>query len=279
VIDSVLDIVLCVCTPIGDAVFAVLSLLSPAAGLVVLSIITGVLMLLVWRHTSNQKSIAACRRSIAASLLATRLFKDNLAVTFRAQRQIVWLCLRLLGLAVQPTLILLIPFTLVMMQIGLRYEFAPARAGEPIRVTATVRPGQSASDVGDALELPEGLSHDPQDPCCAEALRTIDWRLRPERADRFNLRLRDGASFVELPLVVGGGLPRLSSMRGGPWHERLLYSAESSLPATSRFESIRVHYPPRATPILGCDVHWLLTLLVLSIVFAVIFKPILRVHL
>jgi hypothetical protein len=278
VVDTVLDIIIRVCTLLGDLAFTALAIFSPGVGLVILSALTGLLMLLVWRYTSNQAAIADVRRKISAYLLATRLFKDNLAVTFRAQRQILRQCLRLLGLAVRPTLIMLVPFVLVMTQIGLRYEFRPAPIGRTVRVTATLRPGHSPITVGDVMQLPDGLSRDPQDPCRAAALRTIDWRLTPTRADHFTLILRRGSDAIEVPLIVGDGLTRLSRLRGGGWFDRLLYSAEPSIPQSSSFESVLIHYPSRSTPIFGLNFHWLLMLLALSIVFALILRPILKVH-
>jgi hypothetical protein len=263
---------------LGDAVFRVLSLCSPVAALVIISAAVGVLMLFVWRYTSNQEAIADARRQIAANLLATRLFKDHLAVTFRAQRLILRQSLRLLALAVRPTAIMLVPFVLVMVQIGLRYEHRPAAVGKPVRVTAKIKPGQSLEGLAGRLNLPEGLTRDPNDPCRADALSTVDWRITPSREGCHLLSFGDGGDVVEMPLCAGEGMARLSKVRGGPFWDRLLYSAEASVPESSVFDSITVHYPGRSTPILGWNIHWLITLLVVSIVFALLAKPILKVH-
>jgi hypothetical protein len=39
-----------------------------------------------------------------------------------------------------------------------------------------------------------------------------------------------------------------------------------------------VYYPARTTPLLGWDMHWLISLLILSIAFALLFKPFVKVH-
>lgn len=273
-----MDILIKFTTAIGDLVFSAVALLSPIAGLVLMSAVLGFLMLMAWRYTSNQAAIADVRRKIAAHLLATRLFKDSLAVTFRAQRQIIWQAIRLLGHAVRPTLIMLIPFTLVLSQIGLRYESRPAPVGKPIRVTATVKPGVALDGDADKLKLPEGLTCKRQDPCRAEAIRTIDWRITPSHSGDFLLAFGTEPNAVTMPLCAGEGLQRISGIRGGSWFERLLYSAEPGLPASSGYDSITIHYPQRSTLFFGYNIHWLITLLVLSIVFALILKPILKVH-
>jgi hypothetical protein len=273
-----LDLLIKITTALGDLVFAALGFLSPVAAMIVLSGIVGAVMLVVWRFTSNQSAIADVRKQIAANLLATRLFKDNLSVTFRAQRQIIWQALRLLGHAIRPTLIMLVPFTLIMSQIGLHYEFRPAPVGKPIGVTAKVKPGQSVEGAADKLQLPEGLTCNSRDPCRAEALGTIDWRITPSCSGIFTLKFGDAVQPITLALHAGDDFVRISSIRGGPWLDRLLYSAEPAIPADSIFDSITIHYPTRTTPIFGVHVHWLITLLILSILFALILKPILKVH-
>ncbi len=255
-----------------------MSSLSPALTLTILSAVIGVLMLFIWRYTSNQAAIADVRRKIAANLLATRLFKDNVAVSFRAQRQIVWQALRLLAHSIRPTIIMAVPFILVMVQIGLRYEHRPALVGQPVRVTATLKPGHAPDGEGDRLSLPDGLSRDRNDPCRAEALRTVDWRITPQRAGVFMLEFGVGQDAIRMPIWSGDRLERLSRQRGGSFWDRLLYSAEPAIPERSIFESITIHYPNRKTPIFGMNIHWLVTLLVLSIFFALLFKPIMKVH-
>lgn len=276
--DSVLDIVTRVMVWLGDVAFGALSVFSPVTALWIISAITGVLMLLIWRYTSNQDAIGDVRAKISAHLLATRLFKDDLSVTFRAQRQIIWQALRLLGYSVQPMLIMMVPFVLIMVQIGLRYEFRPFAVGERARVTAVLKPTAKLTDLKLDLVLPEGLRDDPQDPCRSEAIHTVDWRLTSEKPGAHALVLVAGQDRVRVPLVVGDGFERVSSVRGGGFWDRLLYSAEPSIASSSVVESIRINYPARSTPIFGWDVHWLISLLVLSILFALLFKPFIKVN-
>ncbi|MCZ6698999.1 MAG: hypothetical protein O7D94_08735 [Planctomycetota bacterium] len=264
---------------LGDLAFTLLGFLSPVVILWFLSAVFGVLMLLVWRYTSNQDAIADVRRKIAAHLLATRLFKDNLSVTFRAQRLIVFHALRLLVYSVRPVLIMTGPFLLIMVQIGLRYEFRPIPVGKVANISVTLKPGSDMNGPGCKLRLPPALRHDPIDPMRAEYPRTVDWRITASKAGNHTLVFGDGEDRVVMPLTVGDGFERISSIRGGGFWDRLLYSAEPSIPESSIFESIRIiNYDARSTPLFGYDVHWLVTFLILSLVFALLFKPILKVH-
>lgn len=265
-------------TLLGDLAFGILNYFSPLWALIILSALTGVAMLLIWRHTSNQDAIADVRRQISAHLLASRLFRDDLSVTFRAQRQIIWQALRLMGHSIRPMLIMTIPFVLIMVQIGLRYEFRPMPVGEVTRVKVTMKDLSKVRGVGDRLKLPDGLTKASTDPCRAMPLGTIDWRLTPRFSGTHRLVFGEGSDTIEIPVTAGDQFARLSKYRGGSFFQRLLYSAEPSIPESSAFASIEVFYPPRSTPILGLDVHWLITLLVLSIVFALVFKPFFKVH-
>ncbi len=276
--NAILDIVTAAMVWLGDVAFAVLGLFSPVVALWIISALTGVFMLLIWRYTSNQAAIADVRRQISAHLLATRLFKDNLSVTFRAQRQILLQALRLLGHSLRPMLIMLVPFVLIMVQIGLRYEFRPFQVGEEARITVTLKTDQEVKGKGALIELPDGLRHDSSDPCRIKPLRTVDWRITASRPGNYSLRIGPEEDRIDVLLAVGDGFQRLSAFRGGSFWDRLLYSAEPSIPASSIFESIQLRYQSRSTPIFGWDVHWLVTLFALSIVFALIFKPFLKVH-
>jgi hypothetical protein len=263
---------------LGTLTFVVLSICSPAVSLTIISALLGVLMLWMWGKTSNQDAIANVRRQIAAHLLATRLFKDDLSVTFRAQRQIVWQAIKLLGYSLRPMIIMMIPFVLLMSQIGLWYEHQPLKAGKPFRVKITMKDGARVEGIGEQMKSTPRIKTDRNDPCRVKALRTVDWRLTADAPGRYEVTVGTGADTVAMPVNVGAGFLRLSRMRGGSAIDRLLYSAEPSIPASSAFESIEVIYPARSTPILGFDVHWLITLFVLSIVFALLAKPFMKVH-
>lgn len=273
-----MDIVTRIMTVLGDIGFAVFSFFPPVITLVIISAVTGILMLLIWRYTSNQDAIEDVRNKISAHLLATRLFKDDLSVTFRAQRQIIWQALRLMGHSIRPMLIMTVPFVLIMVQIGLHYEFAPMPMDKATRVKVTMKDPKKGIGPGDKLKLPDGVTADRNDPCRAMPIGTIDWRLTPSRSGSFKLTFGEGSDTIEMPIEAGRSFVRVSKVRGGPFFDRLLYSAEPSIPESSAFASIEVYYPQRQTPIFGLDVHWLFTLLVLSIVFALVFKPLFKVH-
>ena len=50
----------------------------------IISAVVGLLLLIIFKYTSNQHAIAQVREKIKANMLALRLYKDSMAVTFRS---------------------------------------------------------------------------------------------------------------------------------------------------------------------------------------------------
>src|SRR5207302_273278 len=106
---------------------------------------TGVLLLVVFKHTSNQRAIKRVRDDINAHLLALKLFKDSTSVTLRAQGRILVGALRLFVLAVVPMLIMAVPVCLILGQLALWYQARPLRVGEDAVITVKLNGGAASS--------------------------------------------------------------------------------------------------------------------------------------
>ena len=75
---------------------------------------TGVLLLLVFKYTSNQRAIKQVRADIKANLLALRLFKDSAVIALYAQAAIVRGALWLAVYALVPLLVMAVPVLLIL---------------------------------------------------------------------------------------------------------------------------------------------------------------------
>jgi hypothetical protein len=111
---------------------------------------TGLLMLVVFKHTSNQRAVKAVRDDIKAHLLALKLFKENTGVVFRAQGRIFRGAFQLLVLAVVPMLVMAVPMLLLLAQLSLWYQARPLRVGEEAVITLKLngsarRPGPTCA--------------------------------------------------------------------------------------------------------------------------------------
>jgi uncharacterized membrane protein (DUF106 family) len=75
--------------PVFDAALIPFRSMPPLVGLAIVSLVTAVGMLVVFRRTSNQARLAEVKRSIHASLFEMRLFNDDLRAILRAQAEIL----------------------------------------------------------------------------------------------------------------------------------------------------------------------------------------------
>ena len=101
----------------------------------IVAAVLGVVMLVVFKYTSQQQAIRRVRDDIKAHLLALKLFPDSLAVTFRCQGRILRGAVALLLLAIVPMLVMIVPMSLLLGQMSLWYQSRPLRAGEEAVVT------------------------------------------------------------------------------------------------------------------------------------------------
>src|SRR5208283_1850014 len=83
----------------GSCLLAPISLLPGWLSATLVAAASGIVMLVIFKHTSNQRAIKAARDDIKAHLLAMKLFNDNVGVIFRAQGRVLYGALRLLVFA------------------------------------------------------------------------------------------------------------------------------------------------------------------------------------
>ncbi len=261
-------------TAFGDGVYVVLNPLPVWLGLTIISTAAGLVMLMVFRYASNQTAIGRAKDDIKANLLALRLYKDELAVVFQAQRRVAWAILRLQGLLLRPFAILLIPMLLCMAQMGLRYQWRPLRPGEVTVVTMKLH--EDVDEFGEIVLAPNaGLTIEAGPvPGGGEVV----WRVRGGEEGRHTLKFRVHDVVVEKELVVGNGFQRVSAVRPGTnWTTRLLHPAEAPLLPDSPARSVEIDLPASPSWISG-ENYWVLTFCVVSLVVAFVFRPLLGVR-
>jgi len=243
----------------------------PAGGLLLVSVVTGVVMLLLFKATSNQRAIRRTRDLMRAHMLAMRLFRDDASVVVESQKNVLRTNLKYLRYAVVPIVFILPIVVVIMVQLNLRYGPAPAAVGEAVLVKAFFRDNV---DEEVTLEAPAGVTVE------TEALRLpyrgeADWRLRAAKAGRYELRLRAaGETYVKEFVVGEAGTGRVSAERPSGFWGQLMNPGEK--PVTGKLRSIEVAYGGRANDIFGLGVHWIITFFVVSLVAAFALKGVLK---
>jgi len=258
-------IVNAVLRPVFDGLLLPFRDMPPLAGLVFVSGLTSVLMLVVFKRTSNQDKIAAVKAKITAGLFEIRLFNDDLRAIFRAQGEVLRHNLSYLGLSLVPLAWMIVPIVLVIAQLQFHYGYRGLSPGTQALVTVELREDPEGAPAA-ALDLPDGLRVD-SPAVWLPSLRQIVWRVTPERAGAFRLGVEvDGREYAKTVDVSDRVVRRSPSRLERSFLNQLLWPAEAPLPPDSPLRSISVSYPE--TPSAAGMPTWLWTFFLLSIVFA-----------
>src|SRR5262245_32425105 len=120
---------------LGSVVLAPIGVLPGWLSATLVAVGSGLLFLVAFKYTSNQRAIKAVRSDIKANLLALKLFKESPWVTLRAQGRVLWGALRSVALAVVPLLVMAVPVCLLLGQVALWYQVRPLPVGEEAVIT------------------------------------------------------------------------------------------------------------------------------------------------
>lgn len=253
----------------------------PRLMLLVCSVVTGVLMSIAFRYTSNQKALARVADLGRGHLLAIKLFKDDLPGMFRNLGHIFQCVLLRMWHSLRPALVMLVPLLFLLSQLGLRYEHRPLLPGEAavIQVQFKEPAWQQCRDT--QIEATSGIAVETE-PLRDDLQHAIYWRIRATEPGSGTVRWQLGEAAVEKSVVAAAGpqaIRAVSPRRPGTgWWDRLLHPGEPGLDGPSPVEGIIVYYPHRATPILGFDLPWWITFLIASIAIAWMMQPIVKVR-
>ncbi|RJP35977.1 MAG: hypothetical protein C4547_08355 [Phycisphaerales bacterium] len=253
-----------------------------------ISAVTGVVLLLAYRYTSNQDAIGRARDDIKANMLAMKLYKDSLMVAMGAQFRVAWSSFKILLLSIPPLMVALIPVGALFVQMTGRYQFAPVPPGKTATVQAFMTEEFGAREVaGQArfeLAVPEGVELLTARPWRKHDSTLACWKVRADKPGLYDLTVRAGDESLTKLLPVGDGASQpVSPLRtrysfweklGFPWEE--YPPQESSFRAIQIREVIETAMPDvLPVPVLG---NWIVYFLVVSMAFALVFKPIFKVR-
>ena len=260
--------------------------LPAIVGLVVVSLVTSIFMLLIFKRTSNQKAVERTKRQIHAGLFEIRLFNDDFRAIVRAQWDILRHNLGYLKLSLVPMLFILPPLVLVIAQLQFHYGYAPLSAGDRAIFEVELAEGWEqggAVPVSEKsgkplveLQVPAGVAIETP-AVWSPSERTLSWRLRVDQPGDHTVQVAIGDRTYEKMFTDDGGrVVRRSPLRpGDSLLDKLLYPAEPALPGDSPVASIALDLREAAVPVGDWEVGnvagmpgWMAIFFVLSIVFA-----------
>ncbi len=262
-----------------DVLFLPVRGLGPWAAMILVSLLTSFLMLLIFRHTSNQAGIKKEKNRIKAHLLELRLFKDNMGVQLKAQGRILLANFKYVGHNMRPMLVMIVPVLLILIQLNLWFGAASLKPGESVLVKVRLAEGKYPSEVPAALAASGELEIETP-PLRIEDEAEIDWRLRAKTAGEGRLTLTVGGETIVKSASVGA--TRLSPIPtlkpGRNLLDQVFNPGEAPLPSSSVVRSVEVRYPAAAMRLFGMNIHWLIVYFILSIAFGYAFKGLFKVE-
>lgn len=258
---------------IFDCLFFPFRPLHPWFGMVFISLLTGLLMLLIYSRTSNQVGIRRTKDRIKAHLLELRLFKENMGVTWSAQGRILRANLRYLGYSIKPLLVMILPLILILVQLNFWFGYKPLDVGEAAILKLKLAESVKPMEINAVIDAPPSVIV--ETPALRlEQEREIDWRIRAQSPGRERLTIKvGGQEFVKTVSISGKPLDRISPRRvSRSLIDELFYPSEKPLHSSVSVRSIEVVYPVKKLSFLGIRLHWLVAYFVLSIVFGFALK-------
>jgi hypothetical protein len=248
----------------------------PSGIVVGISLVIGLVMVIVFGYTSDQKAIHRAKDQLKAHLLALRLFQDQIQVVLRSYGRIVLATGRYLRLAFKPLLFVIVPMTFLIVQLDRYLGSVPLSTGQSFLVKARMDDADSLNQ--SSLQLPDGLTvTSPAVHVPAES--EVAWRVVAEKAGEYVVHVQVADQLFAKRVIVGSGMPRLSSMRlRGKFWERIFVSAEPALPDNKFVDAIGVQYPARNITFAGVEWNWIWLFFLLSLASGFVFKSVLGIE-
>lgn len=262
---------------VGGVLLAPLTAVPGWLSATIVAAATGVLLLWVFKHTSDQNRVKAARSTISANLFALRLFKDSTPVTLRAQGRVFGGAFRLALLALIPMAVMTLPVLLVLGQLSLWYQHRPLHEGEEAVVTVALNKSAAASNV--TLEPAEGVEV-LSGPVRVRSKDEVCWNVRATKPGQRSLAIHVGYKAYTKDLAIGTGTMRVSPRRPAwDWADVLMNPAEPPLQPTDAVRAVDIQYPHRADGWASSADSWVIYWFVVSMIAALCFRRALNVNL
>jgi hypothetical protein len=230
--------------------------------LTAIAMANGLAALWVFARLSDQPRIEIAKRKLRANLYAFRLFVDEPALIFRAQKQLLIWNGRYLALVLFPAIVIGIPTIFLLMQLDGVYGRRALAAGESVIVTARF---DTATDLGLISPVLEGRGVEVETPPVRIASEhQVSWRIRAASDSSGSVLLRDPTTSASKTVQVGPGLEYISMRRVSSIVDWLRYPGEARLPA-GNVQWIEVSYPDTKT-------HWLLWFSIVCLITMLVFR-------
>ncbi len=264
---------------IFDLLFIPFRSMNPWVGMVIVSFLTGLLMLVIFRYTSNQAGIKKVKNKIKAHLLELRLYKDSLGLSMKAQGNILLANLKYITHSFKPLLVMIVPVILILIQMNFWFGYESLKPGEQTLLKVKLEEGYNPLQTDLVLEpAPEIVIETP--PLRIEVYSEINWRISSQKSGIHHVDVVVAGRKISKTIATDTKpLSKLSPIKHRKkFVDELFYPVEAPIAKDFPVKSIEVLYPAKRLNFLGFDIHWLIAYFALSIIFGFAFKGIFKVE-
>jgi uncharacterized membrane protein (DUF106 family) len=264
---------------IFDVMFLPFRSMSPWIGMILVSFLTGLLMLFVFKWTSNQAGIQKVKNRIKAHLLELRLFKDSLGQSLRAQGNILRCNLKYIGYSAKPMLVMIIPLILILIQLNFWFGYDSLTLRESALVKVKLAQDLNPMETEIAIQSSPGLELETP-PLRIEEAREIDWRFQATQPGIHQFQVTiDGEAITKTVSVAQKPLSKISPLKTNrKFLDQVMYPVESPIRGQVPVQAIEIQYPDKSMDLFGWKIHWIIVYFVLSILFGFAFKGVFNVQ-
>jgi hypothetical protein len=227
--------------------------------------VSGIVLLFIFRWTSNPEAIRAARRRAQAELLAVRLYREEPRVVLRALARFLAAIARYLGQMLVPFAALALPFSLLLAHLDARYGSRALAVGERVVVEVV---GTSTAIDSASLEPSEGLAVE-AGPVRIPSRGEGSWRILAKSPGQQSLAVVVGERRIDKQVSVSTAVRGAAPRRMCTGLAALfLAPAEPAIGGGCAIRRIEVRYPSLEVDVLGWRMSWIVVFLVVSSVVA-----------
>ena len=264
---------------IFDIIFLPFRSMSPWVAMIIVSFMTGLLMLFIFRFTSNQKEIKKVKNKIKAHLLELRLYKDSLSISLKAQGNILRCNLKYISYSAKPMLVMIIPIILILIQLNFWFGYESLAPGQKAIFKVKLKDNYNPLEIDLNVESSSGLTIETL-PLRMEEENEINWRISAKEKGIHNINvILKGERVTKTVAVAQKPLSKISPIKiRRNFIDELLYPVEAPIKSDMPIKSLEITYPTKGMNLFGWHIHWLIIYFALSIIFGFAFKGILKIE-
>jgi len=253
--------------------------LAPFWPLFFISVLTGILMLLAFKYTSNQQGIRKEKEKIKAHLMEMRIFKDDLAILMSAFMNVLFYNAKYMKHLIRPMLCLILPMVFMLIHLNFWFGYRPLKMEEAAVLSVKLSDKETGSLSNVEIEVDDGMVIETP-PLRISESREVNWRIRAKEPGIHTVKIKtSGITFQKIIVVSEKQFKQVSPSKiiSNFW-DTLLNPVEKPFSNNSLVKEIAINYPSNKIRFFGWKTHWLILFFILSIVAGFAFKGIFNVE-